>query len=498
MPWRIGPRVKGIGVAFGIAIVTLALADVLLQRFVKPEALGFASPHPLFRFHSSLLFHLNPSLPGTQLIGGVCLYGPSLRPVKPAFRVLVLGDSYSQSSEDDPGWPSEMRRLLRRADLRTKIEIVNSAAAGYSTWQELRAMEILQPQVHADLVLGTWVTNDGTDEHMYVGEGLALPFPGDPAKLHRLKRPVAGPISVWLLEHSRLVQLGVKAGLWWDRPGPNSSAVVGPPFHVQPANLPSSALSHHLRLLRDLEEAVEDSGALYRQVLFGLMVQNYPRVAHGFERRTGADATYLLSFGPQSFLAQNVPWKSSPLNVTVALGASTHPTLIWNDYGHFATLGHRRVASLILRWLLPDLPVTAEEAETLSRLLDEEDAWYQAVDQQLCQAQFSRLPDGSFQGDCLLPEALGPVKEVYLRVNGTGEGQFRQARVSQNEFAIHEGAFGRWDQPEVPWEEVPRSAVITLQGGGRRIRVTLSDPSFDSLTASDFSLTGGAARQVSR
>src|SRR5262245_4269006 len=103
--------------------LTLFIAELVLHQVSLP-VLGFKGSSNQYRVHPQLLYDWNPHLPDTVRVGDVTLrhHGPIDDP-KRRFRVLILGDSYTQYYS----WPEYLIQLIRTAGVADKIEIINAA-----------------------------------------------------------------------------------------------------------------------------------------------------------------------------------------------------------------------------------------------------------------------------------------------------------------------------------------------------------------------------------
>lgn len=78
-------------------------------------------------------------------------------------RVVTIGDSFTWGSHipsSDSTWPAQFERLLRAAPGSPKVEVINMGKRGYTTVNEVEALNRLGWQFDPDLVVVEWLAND--------------------------------------------------------------------------------------------------------------------------------------------------------------------------------------------------------------------------------------------------------------------------------------------------------------------------------------------------
>lgn len=176
--------------AFAVAI-TLGVLEVGLQFFGKETYTEY-----LTRFHADVV-HLNRD-------GFRDVEIPIEKP-KGAFRILVLGDSYTFGvgvADFDKTYPRELESMLRTAD-HPKVELITRAVPGWSTSDELAYIKKDGLAYHPDLVIIGYVMNDPDR-----ADTPAWNYPGAQGFV------IYGRAEAYLLLHSRLYNL-----IWarWNR-----------------------------------------------------------------------------------------------------------------------------------------------------------------------------------------------------------------------------------------------------------------------------------------
>jgi lysophospholipase L1-like esterase len=152
--------VIGLGIAEGLTRIFIPdpylSFENRLDLFVEDEALGYRT-RPLYRGYAQGTIRLRTDAVGYRGTGD-----PRVKPDK-TLRILGLGDSVMWGvgvQEED----TYMRRLEEKLNGRPvgsrRIETLNGAVVGYSTHQELRALERDGLRLQPDVVLIGFVLND--------------------------------------------------------------------------------------------------------------------------------------------------------------------------------------------------------------------------------------------------------------------------------------------------------------------------------------------------
>jgi len=135
-------------------------------------------------------------------------------PAPGTFRILVLGDSYTEGLQVEAPWPRRLeRRLNRDASPVLRYEVLNAAVAGWSVDNALLYLRDEGWRYRPDLVLYAFDTGNDVfeNDHDLIRAG-PFPYPakpwfaleGDRLVLHDFPLP-AEPWSAWLARRGRRV-----------------------------------------------------------------------------------------------------------------------------------------------------------------------------------------------------------------------------------------------------------------------------------------------------
>lgn len=154
-------------------VVAVALAEITARVFhgFIPERAGhhklLCEPDPLLGWRKvagAVRRHTTSEYDVEERINSKGLRGPELDYEKPAgaFRVLVLGDSFTEgyTVEEDEVFTEVLRERLSGASDRAVIQVVNGGTGGYSTDQELLFFRSEGRKYAPDLVILMVVEND--------------------------------------------------------------------------------------------------------------------------------------------------------------------------------------------------------------------------------------------------------------------------------------------------------------------------------------------------
>jgi len=145
-------------------------------------------------------------------------------------RVAVLGDSFTEAVQvpiDDTWWRKMGDRLRHdgcASGTGQRVEVLSFAISGYSTAQSLLAWRAFAKQFAPDVVILAFFIGNDLNENLdaldeeplrpYLiptDEGLMLDDGFKRSTAYRDATRVAGRARQWLIEHSRIVQLGLQA-----------------------------------------------------------------------------------------------------------------------------------------------------------------------------------------------------------------------------------------------------------------------------------------------
>jgi lysophospholipase L1-like esterase len=167
------------------------------------------------------LYGLNPKHPDISTQGtrddAVAMPKP-----KGALRILVLGDSLAYGSDvaRDKTFPNRLESLLRR-QFGPSVDVINSAVAGYTPYNELEYYLAKGRTFEPDIVIVAFCMNDVVDPRLHWGDAPGVKIPDDAIPNHeydervilpriqKLKEQATEPAGTrtWLSKNSQLYSL---------------------------------------------------------------------------------------------------------------------------------------------------------------------------------------------------------------------------------------------------------------------------------------------------
>ncbi len=251
--------------------------------------------------------------------------------------ILLLGDSLSWGDglgDIKKGYPFLLEKALSRETHRT-VEVINAAVPGYSTFQQLRYLQLYGLDLNPDLVILQFCLNDVVERYVSCAA-----YGGDNVFLGIDTRQFIKGINGWLLKHSRLYEAAMRGviGLCRDRKA----------YDVR--KLAADTLSQELRSAWD--QALSEIDGIHRlcqEKRVPLMIVAAPyRFQLHRPGKTDQPQKILRRYGRE----HHVPVVDL-LYGFVAAGAKTNPALfLFNDANHFSRQGHELTAALLVKPVL--------------------------------------------------------------------------------------------------------------------------------------------------
>jgi lysophospholipase L1-like esterase len=164
---RFGPPASIAGLPSSLALLgtTLLLIGFVGEWLVSRDAFArtWGSPAELASWETRYdeLARLSGT-PSANMFGFRSAYEQVEKP-RGTFRVLVLGDSYTwgdKIAHTDSTWPAQLESLLREQYGGRRVEVVNAAMRGYTTFNEVEVLNRIGWQFQPDLVVLQWFRND--------------------------------------------------------------------------------------------------------------------------------------------------------------------------------------------------------------------------------------------------------------------------------------------------------------------------------------------------
>ncbi len=157
--------IAGLTVSLGLLGTTLLLVGLAGEWLVSRDGLArtWGSPTELASWDDRYdeLARLSGT-PNLNMFGFRSEYEQVEKP-HGALRVLVLGDSYTwgdKIAQTDSTWPAQLESLLRERYRGRRIEVINAAMRGYTTFNGVEVVNRIGWQFDPDLVVVQWFRND--------------------------------------------------------------------------------------------------------------------------------------------------------------------------------------------------------------------------------------------------------------------------------------------------------------------------------------------------
>lgn len=178
-------------VAWGALAAAVGCVELAMRAYLQVEQITYFRPHP------TLHWQVRPDLvkfPNASGGGAISTNEDGMRAVTEprekapdVYRILVLGDSsnFGQGVQDDEVWSSVLAgQLVDRVPGR-RVEVLNGACPGWTTYQALDFMAEIGDSYHPDLVLAGFNNDPGPE---YLGDRQRLPAAPIQAAEHLLFR----------------------------------------------------------------------------------------------------------------------------------------------------------------------------------------------------------------------------------------------------------------------------------------------------------------------
>ena len=166
---------------WGLLLLSALAAELFVRAYLALDMVTYFRPHP------TLHWVVRPNLRGFQnLTGGgtISTNSDGMREVRvprhkepDEFRILVLGDSsnFGHGVEGDEVWSSVFQEILGRQRRSRKVEVLNGACPGWTTYQAVEFMEETGLRYHPDVVVAGFNNDPGPD---YLGDRQRVLPPG--------------------------------------------------------------------------------------------------------------------------------------------------------------------------------------------------------------------------------------------------------------------------------------------------------------------------------
>ena len=348
-------------------LLTLALLEIGVRVYSASTASPGTTPHPLHvRVDSPLLYSLNPAHPEVNSLG---MRDDEVEVAKPpgTFRVLVLGDSvaYGDGVPRRSAFPDRLEALLRAT--RPSAEVLNTAALGYTPYNELQYFLTRGRTLQPDLVLVAFCLNDVanprlhwnyTQDHIVEIPPEAIPNP-EYDRTHAIpvlrRRQEAEQRRRWqfLRQHSRLFRL-IESKVSRLRPAqtddlPDLNAKV--PTHITGEDTLSIEV-----LVDETSSESQWLRSMYDQLLAAVQHERSRLAIVFFPVAYQLDPAY--PYVPQTQLMNYCNSRAIPcLDLLPALRAHPREEIFllrrsgYDDIWHLTEQGHVLVADMTLRFL---------------------------------------------------------------------------------------------------------------------------------------------------
>ncbi len=151
-------------------LVLLAAAELLARRGGDLEA--YETPTGFVEADAELMWRLRPQPAGPLATNGIGLRDTAYNE-NAEVKVLLLGDSVSWGNGINDVrrvYPYVLERRLAKRGVSRSVEVINAGVPGYSTFQELRYLELYGLQLDPDVIVLQFCLNDVVERYRALAE----------------------------------------------------------------------------------------------------------------------------------------------------------------------------------------------------------------------------------------------------------------------------------------------------------------------------------------